>query len=280
MKCSKCNHVLPDDSEFCQYCGHKIESGFVVSTDIIEKSEEVIDNASTVSTVDNEISIDDATPKETLNTIIKTQTQEAVKLPKSKVSRKNMPNEKLVFFTNLSSVVLTVIAMLSIIIAMSVQDYKRDIYEWWSPTTVYIILLLIFGAFLGVAIYSLAKKRFILISCLSAIPVLATIITTAEGSILGYCCYYKSERSLYDNYDVVDIFNAIWIICIVLVLFITLIPVVAVVVNKISNNWHKSISYREKRYKKVAKMHSYLEKGIITEEEYEETKKQILSKLK
>ena len=25
MKCMKCNHALPDDSEFCQYCGNRIE---------------------------------------------------------------------------------------------------------------------------------------------------------------------------------------------------------------------------------------------------------------
>ena len=32
MKCTKCGHQLPDDSEFCQYCGEKL----LESTDVEE----------------------------------------------------------------------------------------------------------------------------------------------------------------------------------------------------------------------------------------------------
>ena len=32
MICKKCNHKLPDDSEFCQYCGNKINSEEVPET--------------------------------------------------------------------------------------------------------------------------------------------------------------------------------------------------------------------------------------------------------
>lgn len=38
MICNKCNHKLPDDSEFCQYCGNKVEKGFVVSTEALEET--------------------------------------------------------------------------------------------------------------------------------------------------------------------------------------------------------------------------------------------------
>ena len=25
MKCLNCNHTIPDDSDFCQYCGHELK---------------------------------------------------------------------------------------------------------------------------------------------------------------------------------------------------------------------------------------------------------------
>lgn len=38
MICSKCEHKVPDDSEFCQYCGNKIESQQVTENLYIEES--------------------------------------------------------------------------------------------------------------------------------------------------------------------------------------------------------------------------------------------------
>ena len=86
MICNKCNHKLPDDSEFCQYCGNKIEQGFVISTEAVEEPKKVeppvvVPTAPVVSVapaVEDESSIDDMTPDEALNTILKIQAKNTV----------------------------------------------------------------------------------------------------------------------------------------------------------------------------------------------------------
>lgn len=381
MTCNNCNHKLPDDSEFCQYCGNKIEKPVIpVDPHVVPVG----------SAVNFEVNTDGMSPDEALNAILKIQAKNTVKameansktqpdnegdadfglvpekpiytlalqmvdgekeylnklythngeqirynrrgstsvegingmidiydtfLPsgqlyktiyinmygakksttapngfvfakpmplttpknnisaaKSNTAEKTSPNDNLVAFTNISSIVLTIISMLSIIVAMNVQDVKRNYWENWNPTVVYIVLLLILGAFLWFAINSLVKKRFKLLSALSTVPIIAAIITSSEHSIMSYDKYYL-------NSELVAVFNTTWIICVVCILFITLTPVAVVLVKKLNNIWHKSISYREKCYKRVALIHSYLEKGIITEAEYEKTKRDILKYL-
>ena len=64
MICNKCNHKLPDDSEFCQYCGRKIENVDVVKSDTFdENSSGLID----------ELSKSDITPDDALSVILKFQ---------------------------------------------------------------------------------------------------------------------------------------------------------------------------------------------------------------
>lgn len=50
-------------------------------------------------------------------------------------------------------------------------------------------------------------------------------------------------------------------------------------VSALIKRYHGSVKYREMTYEKMSRMHSLLEKGVITEEEYEEIKKQIGRKI-
>ena len=91
MICTKCKHRLPDDSEFCQYCGERIEKEEVQQPETIEQLEEeaisseeleedVISSEELTEASEPELpDLPKATPEEALKTIIEFQAKQTIK---------------------------------------------------------------------------------------------------------------------------------------------------------------------------------------------------------
>ena len=64
MKCMKCNHILPDDSEFCQYCGNRIEKTAVMPEVDVAVVDEVVTASEVPGKDDAVVSASAETPKQ------------------------------------------------------------------------------------------------------------------------------------------------------------------------------------------------------------------------
>lgn len=172
-----------------------------------------------------------------------------------------------------ASAVLSVISCVAIIVAMNVQDARRNILEAISPTIIYSVLLgLNIVCLLGLIVFE--KTRFKSVGkWLSLLPAMATITVLIEGSA------FSSTTNRFVPYihgNAVVVCNCVWVIASFIVALIAALTLLA---NK-KNAYYLSVRYREKCYKRIAKLHTYLNEGIISQEEYEKARADILKKVK
>lgn len=243
-------HTAPADTTFCRKCGEKL----LDNSQFCRKCGKEVDDILIKSCV--AISVD--------KPICETQ-KEAIAIKKK---------QKVVHFPfhliiDIIAIILSVLSILSITIAMNVQDANRNIYEQLNPTILYFVLIGINIVYM-VALFVL-KEQSILKGFIAFVPVIFSIITLIEGSLFSKGYGYIN----YINSDQVNIFNAIWVSLSFVILLINLLPLSI----ELRSRWYHSVRYREKCYMRVAKMKEYLNNGIISQEEFEKNKKEILKNI-
>lgn len=169
-------------------------------------------------------------------------------------------------FYYIVTIILSALSILSIIFAMNIQDTTRNIYEPINPTLLYSVLIGINVVFSGVLLF--LNKHYILKSFLAFTPAIFSIISLFEGSLFSTGHY----NITYIHNELLSVFNTIWVSFSFLILLINIVPLSL----KLRSKWYRSVKYREKCYMRVSKMKQYLNDGIISQEEYEKNKEEIL----
>lgn len=216
MICNKCNHSLPDDSEFCQYCGNKI-----------------LGDNSEINSVSNEE------------------------------------------FKPITSVVSEVKAHKSTTPVKQKQKAKKSSLD---IINIFVLILPIIFSLIGIANYCDEEELLVMIFCIGFLPLLLKILNVvklknniiatiiiASSLFIMMCCSFGCDVEIGLPICLITLYLLICEIC----------KIIKCSIEK----YHGTHNYRMKCYKKINLLNEYREKGIITETEFEESRKQIISKI-
>ena len=104
------------------------------------------------------------------------------------------------------------------------------------------------------------------------LPAAFTLFTYAEGSLFSKSFHANGQMLIYWNSDLVGTVNSVWAVLTFLLLIISLIGV-------LHSSYRRSIRYRESCYKHVENMMGFRDKGIISQEEFDKNKHDILKNI-
>ena len=216
MICNKCNHSLPDDSEFCQYCGNKIQG------DTGEINPVSNEEFKPITSVVSEVKV----PKST--TPVK-QKQKAKKSP-----------------LDIINIFVLILPFIFSLIGIENCYYEEELFA-----------MIFFIGFLPLVLKILNVVKL-------KNNIIATIIIAGSLFVM-MCCSFACDIEMGLPICLTTLYLLICEIC----------KIIKCSIEK----YHGTHSYRMKCYKKINLLNEYREKGVITETEFEESRKQIISKI-
>ncbi len=177
---------------------------------------------------------------------------------KTQVKEKTEKNRKksLLSASVIFSLLACLCALFIFIEALIYDEFIEDVYLWLIIFLAYVIIFVLFLVNEQkkspiISIISFCITTFFSVAMISAICEEAGDFS-GEASIASWILMLLSFASLV--FSVIALFKAKWNFAV----------------------YHNSIRYKEKCYKRVEKMKRYLDEGIITQEEYEKNKNEIL----
>lgn len=251
--CYKCNHKIPSDCDYCQCCGVLLDKNLLEENTEIEKA-----------------SKQKAKEKKCVNK--KERKIEATK------TIKNTNSNKMVNFYNKYSIVSVSIAIVALIFAIGILDSRHRDYTlvmWLSG-----IEIVLLSGYLLLLIQSLKKQRYKLCAILSFIFAAYSLLMCVCTDVFADGYWYMGFGYVeYTNAIATRVFYGILLACVAYVFVVSMITLVCKIIRATERKRKSSLRYKERCYKKAEKFLKYLEKGIITNEEYEEIKREILEKI-
>lgn len=194
---------------------------------------------------------------------------------KSSVSKNVATKRETKSFSNVMTIVMYVVTIICAIAAMNLQDIKRNAMTAISPTVLYLLLAGVCG--IGVYLIVLSRKTKFPVAqhIYSVVPAGYVLAMFIEGSIFASSYVSGDAFIKYVNADLISILNAVCMLANLVVVIINLAPMLT----NLKARTCASVSYRVRCYERVAKMKSYMDSGVISREEYELIKADILKQI-